>query len=264
LGLDQSYIHQWIIAKLYRNVDGVIGVSQSRLDKALSLFRLRMPGVMIPNGVDFARFNQAVSGQRSKFSLSSDHFVVLCPSRMMPVKGVVYFAKAVNLMVERYSQIPWRFVFLGNEVNEKDVTDRAYINEIKKILRSVHEQEFVVYFGNVPPENMPDIYALADIVVLPSLMEAISLSALEAMATQRAVIASRIEGLQELIEERETGILVTPKDPEQLAHAIYTLYGNKGLRKQLAEKGEEVSKQYSWTKIAKLTADFYKRILEKQ
>jgi glycosyltransferase involved in cell wall biosynthesis len=97
-------------------------------------------------------------------------------------------------------------------VNEKDVTDRAYINEIKKILRSVHEQEFVVYFGNVPPENMPDIYALADIVVLPSLMEAISLSALEAMATQRAVIASRIEGLQELIEERETGILVTPKD----------------------------------------------------
>jgi glycosyltransferase involved in cell wall biosynthesis len=246
---------------LYHKVDGVIGVSKPRLDKARSLFKNPKPGVFIPNGVDPNRFNPAVPPKRVKYNLSPTDFVILCPSRMMPVKGVIYLAQAVTILIERYPQLPWSFVFLGNEVKGTDATDKGYIEQVMQLLRQAYARGFVTYLGNVPPENMPGMYAISDLVVLPSLMEGAPLAPLEAMATQKPVIASRIEGFLELIADQKTGILVAPKNPEQLAQAIFSLYENRMLREQIAINGELLSQQYRWEHIAKQTADFYQGVL---
>ncbi len=259
LDMENPFKHM-LFKLLYGRVDAVVGVSKSRLDKALSLFTTSKYGEFIANGIDITRFNCRVASDRSKYGMSSTDFVILCPSRMMPVKGVIYFAEAAKFLIARYPQIPWHFVFLGNEVKGQDATDKKYIEEIMQLLLPVHARGLVSYLGNVPPENMPGIYAVADVVVLPSLMEGAPLSVLEAMATRKTVIASNIEGLMEVIKDHETGLLVPPKDPSQLARSLYTLYDDKQLREQLASNAERLAYQYSWQHIARQTSEFYQRV----
>jgi glycosyltransferase involved in cell wall biosynthesis len=76
-----------------------------------------------------------------------------------------------------------------------------------------------------------------DLLVVPSLMETTPFVVLEAMAAGRPVVASRIYGIPEMIEEGESGFLVTPADPAGLADALLPLISNAGLRERFGRQG---------------------------
>ena len=78
--------------------------------------------------------------------------------------------------------------------------------------------------------------------VLPSLLEGLPLSILEAFSAKKATIATRIKGIQEVIIDRETGLLVPPKNPEKMAEAIIFMFENPDLRKEMAENGYRMFK----------------------
>jgi len=105
---------------------------------------------------------------------------------------------------------------------------------------------------------MPSIYALADIVVIPSLIEAVSLAALEALAHRKAVIATNVGGLPEIIINKKTGLLIHPEDPNSIAENILRLCKDKTLRETIANQGEVLAQKYSWDSVAEKTYSFYK------
>ena len=247
---------------IYRGVKGIISVSPDRFEKTKVVWGDRVPLAYIPNGVDTTRFHPEVRANRAQFDLAADDFVVLCPNRMTPMKGALYLAQAVNKILQRSSQARWRFVFLGSDLAVN--TDADYVASVRKELEPAFQRGCVRYLGNIPMAQMPEINALADVIVLPSLWDAVSLSALESLASRRAVVATNVGGLPEVVRPDETGLLVPPKDPEALAKAILRFHDDAALREHCAATAARLTvENYSWNKIAERTLMFYKKITGK-
>ncbi len=83
-------------------------------------------------------------------------------------------------------------------------------------------------------DDIPSLLGGSDVVVLPSRAEGLPLIVLEAMAASTPVVATAVGGVQELVEDGETGVLVPPGDPARLAEALERLLGNRELRRELA------------------------------
>jgi glycosyltransferase involved in cell wall biosynthesis len=105
--------------------------------------------------------------------------------------------------------------------------------------------------GVVSERDKVELYRRAKIVVVPSIFnESFGIVALEAMASGRPVIASRVGGLEDVVVNGETGILVEPGSEEQLAEAIETLLGDEGYRRRLGANARRlVEEKYSWDAI---------------
>lgn len=250
---------------LYTGLDGVIGASTKRFKISKDFLGDNVLSKFIPNGVDTNLFKpESSTNVISTFNINVDpekDFVVLCPSRMVPVKGVLFWAKAVNIILSEKSNADWKFIFLGSK--RAFNTNTEYISKIRAILQEPIKQESAILLGNLPMEEMPHINSLADVIVLPSLMDAVSLSALEAMATKKPVVATNVDGLAEVIDDQVSGILVPPSNQRALANAVLKLQDNMELRQNIAEEGWRlIVSKYSWRVIAQETVNFYQEVLQ--
>ncbi|MEM7344464.1 MAG: glycosyltransferase family 4 protein [Chloroflexota bacterium] len=247
---------RWLHAKF----DGMAAVSKILSQQFQALWGDKMTITYIPNGVDTDVFTPIGADNRAHYTIAADEFVVLCPTRMAEQKGVLYLAQAANLLIQQAPTVKWRFLFLGSDpaIN----TDSLYIEQVKTILSPLFERGQVSYLGNVPMAQMPALNWLADVVVMPSLWEGLSLSTLEAMACRKPLVVTDVGGQSEIVCDEKTGLLVPPKNPQALAEAILRLYQEPSLREQVALGGYELVKQhYSWERIAAQTADFYDKVL---
>ncbi|MFH5886308.1 glycosyltransferase family 4 protein [Halalkalibaculum sp. DA3122] len=257
----RNILQQYYLKFLYKDVDGIITASTERLNKTAEVFGDSSEKKFIPNGVDTNMFfpRQVDKYRNIDVNIEKD-FVVLCPSRMVPVKGIIYLADAIQSIIKSAPDVKWKFIFLGSD--RVFNTDDSYISKIYSTLEDYIQDGKVKMLGNLPLEDMPKVNNLADIVVLPSLMDAVSLSALEAMACKVPLVATNIDGLSEIIENEHTGLLVPPKNSEALANAILKLQKNDDLRNSLATSGYDLAvKEYSWDSIAQKTTIFYKDVL---
>jgi glycosyltransferase involved in cell wall biosynthesis len=113
--------------------------------------------------------------------------------------------------------------------------------------------------GRVENSEIPGLYAAADFVVMPSLLEATSLSAMEAMASGKAVLSTNVGGLPFLVRGEENGILVPPADPSALANGMKRLLADPELRTRMGTSGRQrVEEDLDWSKIARQTLDIYR------
>ncbi|RLI90524.1 MAG: hypothetical protein DRO95_06045 [Candidatus Altiarchaeales archaeon] len=128
--------------------------------------------------------------------------------------------------------------------------------EIKTLnLNNVHIHDGVRY------SEIPKIYQEHDIVVFPSLVpESFGRVAIEAMASGKPVIASRIGGVIDIIKENKNGILVEPGSIEELKNAIEKLIQDSELRNKIGKKGREMAHMYSEDKIAKKIIKVYQKM----
>ena len=122
-------------------------------------------------------------------------------------------------------------------------------------------EDEVQFLGFV--SDMPAFLSQVDIVVLPSLSEGFGVSILEAMAAGKAVIASRVGGLTELVSDTVTGLLVAPRDVEGLANAIAKLADNRRLLQEMGRKGKDrLRANFTVERMAKQNEDYYYGLLE--
>ena len=257
---NRGWLRRQLIKFAYLGVNGIITASHDRYEKSCKLWGSNSVS-FIPNGVDVDKFSPEQKVSCDRFGLKNEEFVVLCPSRMAPVKGVVYMAEAASILISTYPDVNWRFVFLGGDPTGEIEKDK-YAERVKKLLADKPTKRYVSLPGSLPMDEMPYINACADVVVMPSLMEAVSLSALEGMAMQKPVVATNVGGLPQIIDHEETGLLVSPESPGALADSIYRLYRNSELRHDIAYNARElVEEQYSWEAIARKTVTFYMDVL---
>jgi starch synthase len=110
----------------------------------------------------------------------------------------------------------------------------------------------------LPKREVIQLLSHATVFACPSLYEPLGIVNLEAMACGAAVVAARVGGIPEVVEDGQTGILVPPGDPLPLADAVNTLIGRPELAAELGARGRERAvREFSWAAVAAETAQLY-------
>lgn len=213
-------------------------------------FEIRAPKTFIANGVDGKKFSHDPSTRqwvRTKLGLGEADQLAIVTRRLVDKNGVIHLARATGLMENKQL----KFLVIG------DGPERGAVEEeFKK-----HCGERAIFLGNKRHEEIVDYYSGADLSILPSLMEATSISGLEAMASSLPLVGTRVGGIPELILDGENGYLCEPADPGDLARQL-----DKLLQADLVEMGsrsrEMVEENFDWRRIADKTMEQYRQLLE--
>jgi sugar transferase (PEP-CTERM/EpsH1 system associated) len=205
--------YRWLRRALSPWVDRFIAVSrelETYLVSDVGVAREKV--VRITNGVDVERF-RPVEERRD------GPVVVGSVTRMEEVKDPLTLARAFVKLLKR--GVEARLVLVG---------DGALLEEVRRILDQGNASRHVTFAGS--REDVPELLRSFDVFALSSRVEGISNTILEAMATGLPVVATRVGGNEELVEDGVTGTLVPPRDPEALAHALAGYVGNARLRRE--------------------------------
>jgi glycosyltransferase involved in cell wall biosynthesis len=232
---------------------GIIAPSTELLYVSRQLGVSEDRSVFIPNAVDSNRFSPDVArgSVRARYNIPAGHILILCPRRLVPKNGVEFLIESLHLVRQRLDRISVLIVGEGPERQKLE----ARVCEFGL-------QNSIIFGGNQSNDELPSFYADADIVAIPSLMEATSIAGLEAMASARAVVATRVGGLPEIIDDAVTGLLVPPRDPEALSVAITRLIEQPELREQLGLAARaRVEREFTWDKVASSTTRAYERAI---
>lgn len=214
---------------------------------------------VIPNGIDCDRFRVPVSGEgvRREWNVPPGAPVVGVLSRLMRIKGHEYFLRAAALIAARHPDV--RFVIVGDtKINQE------YRDELKRLASTLGLQDRVLFTGF--RLDIPELLAALTISVLPSLgLEGLSNSLLESMAAGLPVVATRVGGNPEIVEDGLNGLLVPPGDAEALAAAISRLLDNRMLARTFGEAGRQrVWSRYSLDQAVATTERLYRDLLNER
>ena len=191
--------------------------------------------VTIANGVDLTTFGGKVSGNAeasSDGSAKNKHLLLGTVARLSPEKGLDCLIHAFAL-IHKESPITIYLEIAGEGGERKALEDQV---ERLGLASSVR------FRGSLP--RVDEFLMTLDIFVLPSLTEGIPLALLEAMASQLPVVGTRVGGVPEVVIHEESGILVPPNNPGELARAILDLVREPGKRKYLARNAQARIKEH--------------------
>jgi glycosyltransferase involved in cell wall biosynthesis len=190
---------------------------------------------VISPGVDHGRFHPS-----DRTSECRDDPIVLFVGAMHPRKGADVLARAIPLLLD----LPARFIFAG--------PTGPLEPEVRSIISRSGAHDRVDFRGQLSSEELPRVLAEADIFVFPTVWgtEGFGMVAAEAMACGVPVVASRIAAIPEVVLDEETGLLVEPGDPVDLASKLRLLIGDPIRRRCLGLAGTKHVQQYRWDRLA--------------
>ncbi len=196
--------------------------------------------VVAPPAVDTARFrprDRETCCRRLR--LSAEGHRLLFVGRTIPLKGIEVLFEALSLMTPDTSA-----VVVGGELNGHE---HELLAAAARRLRVV---ERVTFAGSVPHQHLPLYYGASDVCVLPSYYESYGLAALEALACGRPVVASKVGGLESVVNHGVNGFLASPGSPEEFAKAITTLLSDQDLCRSLGLAGVKSARHRGWAQTA--------------
>ncbi len=169
--------------------------------------------------------------------------------RLHEQKGHRFLIDAASHVCQRHSKV--RFLLIG---------DGELRPALIEMVESAKLTENVLFLGL--RSDIPRILGSADLFVLPSLWEGLSIALLEAMAAGLPVVASRVSGTKEVIIDGRTGLLVCPADSDSLSDAICELIENPQKAAEMGEAGKQrVMEVFSAHTQALEHIDLYRRVL---
>ena len=212
---------------------------------------------VIPMGVDIARF---ANGDRAvlRALLAEENFLLLFVGRLVEKKGVEDLLRAMAILPDALKQRTALWIVGDGDRKpalEKAAKDLAIDGQIR-------------FWGTVRNQDLANFYAAADLFVAPSVeaqsgdTEGQGVVFLEAFAARACVLATRVGGIDAVVRDRRTGILVQPNQPKDLAVAIAKLMNDTALRATLVENAyAEAKNHYDWQRIAGEFDKLYHEIL---
>jgi len=245
-----------------RRATKIIAVSRFTAEGIINGYRISPEKVtIIPDAVDTNRFNPSVSGHdlRERWKLHSDPLVVFV-GRLVQNKGLNHLIKAFASVLQ---EIPDAKLIVVGEEGKSELVGGGIKNELVIMSKKLNLKNSIKFLGRASSEDLPKIYAAADVVVLPSIMEGFGITLLEAMATAKPCIATTVGGIPDVITNGETGILVPPGDSSALYEAICTVLKDRSLARKFGEAGcRRAEEGFTWDIVAKKTVAVYERALK--
>jgi glycosyltransferase involved in cell wall biosynthesis len=212
---------------------------------------------VLPNGVDSKRFKHSKVNIHLKKRLGLRGTVIGYLGSVLDYEGIDDLVRAIKQMDDR-GLSGFSVLIVG---------DGAALEDIKNLVNDQHLTDLFFFAGRVPPFDVENYLAVADICVYPRkpwpVCELVSpLKPLEAMAMGKAVVASNVAALSEMVHDRETGLLFSKGNSESLAEALESLLIDPILRDRLGGNAREwVTESRDWSIIGANLSRYYDVLL---
>lgn len=233
-----------VLTQLVRRPDHAFAASREIAEVAMSM----APGTTIEtlvNGVDTDRFRPVPPAVPAEEGVRT----ILVPRRLFAKNGVEYLIRAMPEVAER---VPGARALLVGDGPER--------SRLEALARELGVERSVQFLGARAHDEMPAVLASGEVAVFPSLMEATSVAALECMACGLPVVASRVGGLPEIVDE-SVGRLVPPADPDALAGALTELLVGEDLEALGREARRRVVERWSNDRLVQRHEEVYRTLL---
>ena len=187
---------------------------------------------VVPYGMDARAFLARVRRVHPPVSAPPGVPVILCPARLVPVKGHRYLFEAIAKLRGRDRFVVW--LAGGGRLEE----------ECRRQVVALGLENIVVFLGN--RDDVPGLMNRADIIVLHSVQDTLPLVVMEAQSVGRPIVAARVGGIPETIDDGRTGFLVEPADPDDLASRLHWLMTDSGLRRKVGRQAAAAARS-TWS-----------------
>lgn len=249
---------QWVQPRLLRRVDRVIAISYNtrrELESYLGLDSRKIDVVYPAPDSSFHPENDAekLNAVRKRYDL---------PARFFLYVGITARKKNLSTLLRAFSllresvDLAHKLVFVGRPFpTSNDGTT------IMKLIEELQLESAVHFTGLVPQEDLPSVYAAADLFLYPSLHEGFGIAPLEAMACGVPVITTHGGALPEAVGEAAL-LIADPLDVEAWAAAMRRVISEPGLAQSLRERGRDQAARFSYAEAARKTLDIYREVAQ--
>lgn len=226
-----------------------ICVSDNNFNDAKKLFPMERATV-VKYGINLNKFNPSLEfpSLREELGISKTTLIIGYVVRMTIQKDPLTLVKAISLIPKA---LDIKFLFIG----DGDLKAEA-IQLAKELM--IDDKIIFMDFR----QDVPNVLNAIDVYCLPSLWEGLPIGMLEAMAMEKAVVVTAIDGAREVIKDRENGILIPPQNPQKLADALLEVYNNPQMRERISKAaGKTVLDNFNVTKMTKEIEIIYQNAL---
>lgn len=228
---------------IIQNADAVLALTEDMKKKMQNISKRDVS--VIPNGIDYERFYDVVRSEKVRKVKT-----ILFVGRLHQVKGVRYLIEAMAIVHSKYPDI--KLIIIGDGVERQNLGALSEKLALGDCIR---------FIGRVEQESIPLIMKQADIFVLPSISEGFGIVILEAMASGLPIIATRVGGIPDVVEDGVNGYLVDARNTDEIAKNIIKLIQNDVVRIEMAIQNMEKAKMYSWDEVSGTVESVYRDII---
>lgn len=244
-----------VIKRSICRADHIVTVSEFSKQEIMRFYEVPEEKIsVVPNGVDFERFHpekdtESIEKVKSKYDICGDYFLYL--GTLEPRKNLVRLILAYAEVLETNKEFPC-LVLAGGKGWMYD--------EIFQKVEELNLQNRVLFPGYVADEDVATLMSSAVAFCFPSLYEGFGMPVIEAMACGTPVLTSVNSSLKEIAEG--AAVLVDETSVEEIKEGLLNLWWREDLRIELATKGVERAKDYSWEKAGNKLMEVYKSLIE--
>lgn len=204
---------------------------------------------LIHNGIDLEKFRQPVDDQllRSELGLDPHSKLVGMIGRLDKQKNPLDFIQAAARVAARYPEV--QFLIVG---------DGTLRPECERLIDELHLKDKLFLLGY--RSDVPRILSVLTITVLSSLWEGLPIAFLEAMSAGKPIIANDVDGASDVVIDGETGFLVTPRQPAEMAERILYLLDHEALRHEMGRVAQQRSNYFSVQRMVGQIEALYKQL----
>ena len=240
---------------LFRNARELIGVSPILKEEFEN--RTGRDVRFIPSGLPFKCCMDDRDELRMKYGLGLSDIIIIAIGSIKEIKGSDVLLNAFLKLGEKFvRKHNLKLLFTGNGDMRKGL--EAKTKEEKFI-------EYVKFLGNIPHREIPALYKIADIYIIPSLFEGTSNAMLEAMFNKMPIIGSDTRGINNMINHGKNGLLFEVNNSNDLRDKIVYLVKNENVAEQIAQEAKKTYDNcYNYETVVKEYLEVYGKVGEKQ
>ncbi len=246
---------------IVEDADKIIAECPQDREDMISLYNAKPEKVcIIPCGFNPKEFYPIDRKKARKFlGLPLDEKIILQLGRMVPRKGVDNVIRAVAKLKD--SNQNFKLVVVGGEFSPPHIDQCEEIVRLKTIAATCGIEDKVLFTGRKDRSVLKYYYAASDVFISTPWYEPFGITPVESMACGIPVIGSNVGGIKYSIAEGQTGFLVHPKDPDELAYKINFLLSEEKLYQMMQKNAlKRVNKMFTWDIVAEKIDKQYESI----
>ena len=249
-----KFLNRFHEKRALKRADALISVSQYTADLTNQLFGLTRNFKIIPNGIDLLKFQNAKADSEDK------DWNILYFGTLIRKKGSLELPLIFNEVYKTNKKA--KLILVGKDSPDKKSGNTSVWSMMQGMF-DVEAQQSVEYVGSVSYDTIKEYIKAATVCIFPTFAEALPVSWIEAMAMNKAIVASNIGWANEIIEDGVNGFLVHPQDHVAFAQRIVALLENQELRNSFGIAARaKATQSFSKEVIAAKNVAYYEYVIK--